>query len=159
MQKLILITATLALAACGPSPEKKTTEALRTWELTESQFRTQCLAMDTSARISSDGTNCLLSKITPLAPGAGNPVEIIDPDFEAGNYVVATATTNAGAVSLGLDRQQLNQPIPSHFVGERAGELSFLVNSPAYSDVSVTVWTCYDRNLHRVGCNDKVVPH
>ncbi len=178
---LSLALLSLSLGACGKvetnigrssdrTDPKKKVDAITVAGAIEPELLK--LAEDCAAlkgRLNQDGTVCL-TKITVTLPSFGSlpsgtsEVEI-DPSFHSGKYLVATGEIgqNQNAVDL-LFAGRAYKKIPISLMANfealpKSGKLSFYVNSPDYSNVSATVWSCFERKItNPVYCSAKYIP-
>lgn len=186
MQKLTLKISlpllALALAGCGSlegrrTSPKKTVQGISTGTNANSDPVLDTLAADCASRggrLAKAGQVCMTKQTVALPPFASLPRDannnvqsqfVVDPNFTSGKFVVATGNTGAGQGAVDLtfaNRAYLKIParVMADFqVQPQSGALAIYVNSGSYSDVVVTVWTCYERNINnRIYCSAEYIP-
>ncbi len=161
MNKLFLVAmlscVTALTLSCGQ--QKKTVNKVKEPDLSPDEFRKQCLAI--KGRLA-DGNKMCLTSVTTILPSYDSnrgPIYEIVPSFHAGSYIVATGTPSSSRVDILYDGNFLLS-VPGR-LNAPTGDgkpLVFYANGAAYKDVSATIWDCYDFNMHRVYCNDGVIP-
>lgn len=130
------------------------------------------LAADCAAkqgRLAKAGQVCLTKKTVTLPEPAnvqsGLNEVLIDENFQSGMYVVATG--NAGPNQSAVDITFANRPfskIPARMMASftsspTAGRLAFYLNTNGWANVSVTVWTCFERTItNRIFCSAEYIP-
>lgn len=182
MFKISISLFALALVACGSlegkrTSPKKTTQGINTGANASSDPVLDQLAADCSrlgGRLAKAGQVCMTKQTIALPPFASLPRDgnnnvqsqfVVDANFTSGKFVVATGNTGAGQGAVDLtfaNRAYLKIParVMADFnVQPQSGALAIYVNSSSYSDVVVTVWTCYERNINnRIYCSAEYIP-
>lgn len=171
---LTLLLPLIALSACGPLQRgkedvKKRSDAMRAAALNAkpdpelAKFNTEC--RNAGGRLNAAGDVCAVrdtTKTLTAADGTATPEVQIDSQFVTGKFIVATASQNDNAVDIVFDGRPFAK-IPARLMadlrGLPAGRLSFYVNSAAHKDVTVTVWSCYQRSMqNKVYCISSYIP-
>jgi hypothetical protein len=118
-------------------------------QLSPEEFRTQCFALP-AGHFSPNGNACVSGFYKDLPPGSRGYVEI-DPDYYTGKYIIATGNFGNRAVTVVID----GKPIltnPGEFTYEGHGSLGFMVTGSDFKDVSVSLYSCFDRSMDKIVC-------
>lgn len=172
---MLALSSCLALFSCGKDVNWNLGKSDGSTTTIQGQFATSSsgdyfsaqefsnLCMQARGRISSNGLSCIVPQTVSLPSGTTNSYVTIDSNAFAGKYVVANAT-NGGTVAITLNGNLLSNVPARTRINQGSGTLSFFVYGLGYSDVSATVWTCYDRiptatrSLRAVFCDASQIP-
>ncbi len=178
MKKIILALSVLALASACGSKKKVTTQPVKEKSedpLTFEAFRLGCVmpppvnpldpgppgTWGKGGIVSLNKQFCLTSVSKALSDRETQREVPIEPHFEKGLFIATSGTAPGSSVIMTINGVPVDMGIPGRkVVTDMQGVLSFYLVHQNYRDVVAVVWTCYDRNLHRVWCNDNdgVIP-
>jgi len=162
----------LSLSACGRLESEKIAPAKTSGIKSNgsdpalAQFAKDCQI--SQGRLAENGTICLTKQSMELKSAEtlnGASEVVIDANLSHGKFVVASANAsfNLNAVDLVYNGSPFSK-VPARLMANlkslpSPGRLSFYVNATNYKDVTVTVWTCFQRTMQaRVDCLDKYIP-
>lgn len=174
---LLLLAAAFALTACKVNTDfkgriaspKKETQGINANASNRGDPVLETLAAECAAargRLAKDGTVCLTRKTVrvPEFTALNGATEVeIEADLDGGKFIVAKGDpghNDADILFAGRPFMTIPSRTLSHFpTHPRNGRLSVFIQGDSYRNVSVTVWTCFERTMqNRIYCSSDFIP-